>query len=488
MPPADKKRTKQGQKLEPPMALDAERAVLGSILKDPLAMDKVQSIIPRAVVFHAPKHRTIYRAMQRLYVKNEPTDIVTILPELGTLEDQREVGGRVYLVELVENVASTANVASYAKIVSDRYQSRRLIASCQEMMNSAYSQEIPVGELLDLWQQEAFSLGASQDRKADTVAVADVAMGFIDDALKRKPDQHDRWLETRIADLNKRILGLFRGEMTIIAGPPSMMKTSCAIDICEWNRQWGHKSLFISLDQTMESFIYRLVSSRTGIPKTELLSGRMSETQRELVARTGAEIAGMNEMFITERTDRTVMDIRAEARKVKRERGLDILVVDYVQQIPPHAKFDNRNLEITEISRILKATAKELDIALILLSQINRTYASMTVNPKTDYWAFPNRAMLRDSGSLEQDANLILFPWIPDIIMRNKFGEKSAAYTDWAKTIRKGFSIENRRRAYMIVDKFKDGETSIVDCVRDPEKMIMFSQAKERDYVPPYSD
>lgn len=462
-------------KIQPPQALDAERSVLGSILKDPTVLDKITPVLKYPADFYAPKHQIIYQAMLDLMKQNEATDVTMVASHLQKLDRLDKVGGRVYIWELTEDVASTANVVSYAEVVLERSTLRRLIAASNEIVNSCYSQELPAGDLLSQAESTIFRL-SDNGHQNQLVSMADLLPEHIDQVMKIDPKQPPRWLETRIADLNKKIVGLFRGEMVIIAGPPSMGKTILALDTVFYNATLGHSVVYFNIDQTNKAIMDRLVIGATGVLKSELYSGKMTESQEMAVAKACAKITMKTKtMYVCERADLSALDIWSYCRRLKRQQGLDMVAIDYLQQLKPPGRFETRNLEVTESSRMLKAMAKELDIVLIAVSQLNRSYKEARIDPDKGQWGWPQTSHLRDSGSLEQDANVILFPWVPREILKDRFGERSSAYLAYMKQ-----HPEWETQAFVVIGKNKDGPTGTVECRRDVEKMRFHSETDRR--------
>lgn len=472
-------------KLQPPQSGDAEQAVLGSILKDEDAMNAVIGIIGTPECFYSPRHRMIYQAAMDLYEKNLPVDITTIANQLLEAGKLDKAGGRVYLVEMAESVASTVNVSTYASIVVDKWQKRRLIETCTEIARSAYVHEGSAGELIDAADGNIFRLN-DQRHNDQVVPLGSIVFDVADKALKCDPSKRELWVGTRIADLDRMITGLFYGEMTIIGGPPSMGKTSLALDICLWNANFGKRSLIISIDQTKDALAMRLLTARTGLSKSQLLSGKLTQQQQDLVVKEATKLSQIDNILICDMGSYTALDIRSIARREKKRAGLDIVMVDYLQQVHTHRRFDNRNYELESICRILKETAKELWVQMICLSQVSRDKERRKVDPINGNWQFPTMDMLRDSGAIEQEANLVLFPWVPVELLKKQFGDQSKIYSDILREYplnNNGVRLENL--AYICVGKNKDGQTGNVECRRDEVRMRFYSEDRSGRPEPP---
>ena len=447
--------------------LNYEEAVIGSILRYPKTFDDVFAIIPKADRFQDTRMRSLYQGMINLTNNNQPIDIITVAALTGEKT-----------VDLSERAGTSPE--HYACEIARAY---RLLALRSGLSSIAADETSTVDEMMN--RAEAVLMDATGQVEDDVVSVAGFGPGYIKESLKTGPSEHF-WIGTRVAALDKKITGLYRGEMVIVAAPPSMGKTIFGVDFCLFNAP-KHNSLYVSLDQTKGSIIDRIIAGTHGISKAQLRSGRMNDEQYNYAVDAGEGLKKFPGMFILDRGGVTVMDIRSRARRIKRRHGLDILVIDYVQQIPFHGKVGSRTLELAEISRCLKEIAKELDLVLVVLSQLNREYARVKINPGLDQWGLPTQTQLRDSGALEQDANVILFPWVPMEVLKKHpdFGEQSMVYKRlvtgyyddevWVPPTRD----ELQTLTYMVVGKNKDGETGVVECHRDVKRMRFYSEAQE---------
>lgn len=466
--------------IQPPQDGEAEQAVIGSILKDQDALDSVVGILPDESYFYSPRHRTIYLAILELHRRQDPVDYVTVASQLLNTQKLETVGGRSYLVELAESVGSTINVVKYAETVKEKSILRRIIDVNNEVSRSATNGEQTSVEIINHLQSYLYALSQNENI-SKPVSLAERVISAADGALSPQNQGNDIWLETRIADLNTKITGLFYGDYVIVAGDPSMGKTMFALDFVMYNANYGKKSFIVSLDQSTQSLAFRFLTGATGYSKNRILSGQLSEDEKNQIGDASAHLSvALSNVYVNDNGGQTVIDIRTQARQLKRTVGLDILMVDYVQLIAPHRRGENRNLELTEQSRILNEIAKELNIVLVVLSQLNRTNAERyKFDPVKNYWRFPNKHMLRDSGSLAQDANVILFPYIPYEACKQAYGDQSDTFgkCEIEYEAKNGTPLKNM--GYVVVDKNKDGETGVVVCRRDPVRMRFFSQARE---------
>lgn len=451
--------------------VEIESALIGGALHQADKFDDILTTVKTPEYFTDEKHRLIYSAMLELYEKNQPIEINLVANLLYEKEKLTQAGGRSYMITLAENPGLM--LTEYCRIIKNNYQVRQLRDSFRTIVNQSTEPGVDAQNLIN--EAERCLLNVMQYGGDEGVkTIAELTKEFVDNVCRvDKPEKI--FIETRIAGLNNLITGFFRGDMIIVAGPPSMGKTMFATDFCLYNMK-KYNSLFVSLDQSSESIIQRQLTAMTGITKKEMFTGTIDERRAELLCRAAVNLANADRLFITDQGDLTILDIRSMARRVKRTKGLDILVIDYIQLVRGHRYFENRNLELAEISRITKSLAKELDIVVLVLSQLSRDYKNATLKPENNQWGFPNRTMLRDSGSLEQDANVIIFPHVPYEVMKSKYGTQSNEFITWLRS-----SPDNETLSYIVVDKNKDGETGTVQCCRDSKRMRFYSEDKLHD-------
>jgi len=438
--------------------LDAERSVLGLILKG-ANFGTVLAIVKNADFLSVPKHQYIFDAMESLYRFGEPLDVITVKNQLRLNQKIDDCGGAAYLVELADSVFTDWNIEAHAELIAEQFRLRYLKKSLADISLKLTTNGTESSEIIGLTYQAINEVEATKRLRA--VKLSDIAGKHINSVLAGPQKDGGRLIQTRLPDLDDKIGGLFRGEMVIIGGPASMGKTMLAVDICLWNQNYGRACFIVSIDQTEESLVMRMITNMTGVSKTDMKRG-LSKIQQDLVSHEAAVLATYANVTISDSAEQTILDIRAMARQIKRQCGLDILVVDYIQMIPDHKKAERRDLGLGEISRQLKATAKELDCVVLCISQINRQFALRNINPNKGEWAFPRPSDLKDSGALEQDANMIIFPWVPEELVKKHYGETSDQYKNLCRDI-PNFS----QLAYMVVAKNKDGWTGIVECRRD---------------------
>ena len=390
--------------LKPPQSIEAEQSVLGAILKSGTAINSVIDILPDPQDFYSPRHQMIYRAILDLYEKSEPCDITTVVNQLETRNELEKVGGRVYLVELIELVASTANVTSHADIVLERGVLRRLIAASNEISSDCYTLEMPVDQLLDRAESNIFSISESRLRQG-FVPIKGLINEEMDRIEKMRGGEGSLGgLKTGYHLLDERTLGLHAGELTIIAGRPSMGKTALALNIAEniaLNEKEPKSVGMFSIEMSRAALVFRLLCGLAGVNQHTIRSGKLSDKEWGLLVRATGRLYEAP-VYIDDSPSLTALELRAKSRRLKAQQGLDLIVVDYIQLMQSHGRVENRQQEISVISRNLKALAKELEIPVIALSQLSRQVEQRGGERR------PQLADLRESGAIEQDADLVL--------------------------------------------------------------------------------
>ena len=399
----------------PPQSVDAEMSVLGALMLDREAMYRVADILS-VRDFYKPAHQLIYQAMLDLFKLHEPIDVLSVstrLREKGTLED---IGGSSYLTTLVNLVPTASHVLHYAKIVNKKRVLRDLIDASYHIAELGYKEENAVEELLDEAEQRVFSISQSSLQQ-EFFSVKDA----LDDAWERidmlhKGDGAMRGVPMGFPDLDNITSGLQKSDLIILAARPSLGKTSLALDIARNAATKSKTSVGIfSLEMSREQLIDRLIAAQAGIDLWRLRNGRLSSEGDDndfVRIRDAMEELSQAAIYIDDAAMPTVMQIRAMSRRLQAEHGLGLIIVDYLQLIKGHDRAENRVQEVSEISRSLKALAKELNVPVLALSQLSRA-----VESRTD--AIPKLSDLRESGSLEQDADLVMFIYREDKVKKN---------------------------------------------------------------------
>ena len=395
----------------PPQNLEAENAVLGSLLIDQEAITKIaDALTPEE--FYKDANRTIYEAILELYSAKEPLDILSLSSRLEQKKQLDKIGGRGYLTELTDAVPTSSNIVHYAKIVREKSVLRKLLRASAEIDKLAYEhqgQDLDV--LLDTAESRLFNVsqGFLKPEFTPIKNLLNEAFDRIDDLHKEKGKL--RGIPTGFKDLDNKLAGLQKSDLIIIAARPSMGKTSLALDIARQiaTRQKVPVGIF-SLEMSKEQLIDRMLCAEAGVDLWKMRTGKLSDQPGPLgesdFSLIGHAMGTLSEapIFIDDTPSANIMEIRTKARRLQSEHGLGLIVIDYLQLMEGRglSSVDNRVQVVSEISRGLKGIARELNIPLVALSQLSRQVESR-------HPAIPNLADLRESGSIEQDADIVMF-------------------------------------------------------------------------------
>jgi replicative DNA helicase len=401
----------------PPHSIEAEQAVLGGLLLDPIAWDNVADVVVPED-FYRPDHKLIFEAIGALAGNGKPCDVVTVVGELELRAELDRAGGLAYLGSLARDTPTAANVRAYADIVRERSLLRQLIHAGTEIASAVFNNDGETArELVDKAEQRVFQIAEMGFRgRAGATAVRSLLPAVIDqiDDAYANPDKL-RGLPTGFTDFDKMTGGLRPGDLVIVAGRPSMGKTTLAVNMAEYaalHHQATRASVAIfSMEMPSEQVITRMLSSIGGVPLGNLRSGRISDDDWVRITSATSQLSDAK-IFIDETPALTPTELRARARRVKREHGLDLIVVDYLQLMQVPGTKENRATEIAEISRGLKVLAKELACPVIALSQLNRGVEQRESKK-------PVMSDLRESGAIEQDADMILLIYREEVYDRN---------------------------------------------------------------------
>lgn len=385
----------------PPQNLEAEQSILGSILLENNAINSVLEIMSDGD-FYSEAHRKIFNLMVELSEKNEPVDLITLNNALRDRKILDSVGGAAYLASLVDNVPSTANVANYAKIVKEKAILRGLIGSATDIISSCYETGSDVDQVLDEAEHKIFEIAENKVRPSFYPIREIVKDSFrsIEDLYARK--ELITGVPTGFEKIDDLTSGLQNSDLIIIAGRPSMGKTAFALNIAQFAALEAQTPVAVfSLEMSKEQLVFRLLASEAKVDSQRLRKGFLGETDWPKLT-TAAGRLSEAPLFIDDTPAITVLEMKAKSRRLKADRGLGLIVVDYIQLMRGGGYRDSREQEISEISRSLKGLAKELKVPVIALSQLNRKVEDRT-NRR------PQMADLRESGAIEQDADVIAF-------------------------------------------------------------------------------
>ncbi|OIO61236.1 MAG: replicative DNA helicase [Alphaproteobacteria bacterium CG_4_10_14_0_2_um_filter_63_37] len=400
----------------PPHNVEAERAVLAAVLLDNSALDRIGGRLNPGD-FYVPAHRELFKAYLELTDRSQPIDAVTVSEALEERHLLEQIGGHGYLLDLINEFPTSANVRAYADIVRDRSILRDIIRSGTKVIETAYQTE--GGEAmsaLDVAEGTMFEVAQRYRGDGTTAGLEGVrtVLGRAFDHLETvaKTQGGITGISTGFTDLDTETAGLQRGDLIIVAGRPSMGKTSFAMNIAEHIavQQKGTVAVF-SLEMPKEHLVLRMLASMARVNAGKMRSGQLESIDFEHLTDAAGNLVD-SRLFINDSMDVTLMDLRSQLRRMRREGPVDLVVIDYLQLMRGRADLDNRAQEISEISRGLKGLAKEMDCPVIALSQLNRSLEQRT-NKR------PMLSDLRESGAIEQDADVIFFVYREEVYLRN---------------------------------------------------------------------
>jgi replicative DNA helicase len=410
----------------PPQNLEAESSVLGGILLDNEAVNQVLELL-RPEDFYRESHRKIFRAIIELTDRNEPVDLITLSDFLKSKNELDAVGGTAYLASLADFVPTAANIAYYARIVREKSILRSLISTATEIATRGYEEQGNVEEFLDSAEKVIFDI-SEKKVKAGFVSVGDM----IKDTLKTVEKLYERkemitGVPTGYDDLDKLTAGLQPSDLIIVAGRPGMGKTAFALNIATNAAFTGVGAAVFSLEMAKEQLVLRMLCSEARVNSSKVRSGYLGERDFPKLANAAGRLHDLS-IYIDDTPAISVLELRAKARRLVRDRSkkIGLIVVDYLQLMRGMGGANNREQEISEISRSLKALAKELSVPVIALSQLNRRVEDRTEKK-------PQMSDLRESGAIEQDADLIMFIYREEVYNKNDESKKGFAEVIVAK-------------------------------------------------------
>lgn len=440
----------------PPQDLVAEKSLLGAIMIDEGILPEIITIIKPAD-FYEERHGKIFKAMSNLYDSHRPIDLLTLTNELKSLKILKEVGGAPYLTELSNFVPAASHAKAYAEIVEKNATRRRLIKAGTEIANKAYNDDAEVNELIGKAEQELFEV-SDKIIKSDYKPMGDL----LDDAFNRIETLHNnkgalRGLKTGFRDIDKKTAGLQKGDLVIIGARPAMGKTTFAQNLAYNIASINNRGvLFFSMEMASNEIIDRMISDVSGVGNWGIRTGNLSDDE---FARIGDAMAEMAEIpiYIDDTSSMTIMELRNKARRAVHDHDIGVIIIDYLQLLDGSDRYKGQRVqEVTEISRGLKILARELDIPVVALAQLSRNVTGRE-NPR------PILSDLRDSGSIEQDADLVMFLHRPDYYKQNDDNYEETHITE------------------VIIAKHRHGETGRVDLYFHPELLRFMSLDKTRE-------
>lgn len=384
----------------PPHSIDAEQSVLGSILleKDSIVTCS-ESLKP--IDFYSETHKEIFEAMISLYKRSDPIDIVTLTEELKKRGSLDAIGGISYITDLSTVVPTVSNLSNYIKIVKEKSILRKLIRTSNQIMESSYVGETDVMHILEDAEKGIFDI--SQEKTGDNLSpISDVLMNtyeMLEEVYKNKGQITG--MTTGFIDLDRKLNGLQRTDLVLVAARPAMGKTAFSLNLAQNAALIDGASVAIfSLEMSKEQLIQRMIAAQSHVELNKIKNGNLDDEWAKIIEAMG--VLSKSKIYIDDTPGTTIMEIRSKCRRLKIEHGLDMILIDYLQLMESDGKIESRQQEISKISRSLKILAKELNCPVIALSQLSRA-------PELRADHRPILSDLRESGAIEQDADLVMF-------------------------------------------------------------------------------
>lgn len=435
----------------PPHDLEMEHALLGALMLNQNAMYEVADIVS-ADSFYAGKHRVIFDAMLSLYGKGEPVDVVSVSAKLKERKQLADIGGNTYLSELTAAAASPGSARHYAQSVQSKFVLRSLIGAASEIGELGFAEDREIEEVLDEAQAAIFKVANSPMLQSFSSIKDELAEAWERLEHLQKHTGAMRGIPTGFSHLDSMLAGLQKSDLIILAARPSMGKTALALDIARQTAiKHGTAVGIFSLEMSSQQLVDRMLAAQAGVNSWRLRTGRISSDEEYDRLQRGLAELSEAPIYIDDKPSSTVLSMRSVARRLKMEKDLGLVIVDYLQLITPvHSKgSDSMVQQVTEISRSLKAMARELDVPVLALSQLSRAIESRRGKPRL--------SDLRDSGSIEQDADVVMF-----IHRDDKMNDNSD---------RPGI-------AEIMIEKHRNGPTGKVDLRFDEEKTTFVTVEK----------
>ncbi len=420
----------------PPQSRDAEASVLGAMLFEEQALVRGIELLHPSY-FYEDNHRKIFEAMQALFEKDQPVDLVTISEELKRKKQLEDIGGASYLTQLTSQVPTAAHIEHYARIVKEKALLRSLIHTATQIVQQSFEPESHVMDLVDRAEQMIFDVSQHhiEGRFVPLKEIIHTSIETIDKLYQRK--EHVTGLASGFHEFDTKTAGLQPSDLVVIAGRPSMGKSAFVSSICEHVTVVLKKPIaFFSLEMSKEQLVQRMLCSHARIDAQKVRTGYLSHQDWPKLTSAAGKLSEAP-LFIDDTPGQTVLEVRAKARRLKMQHNIQLVVVDYMQLMQGSGRAESRQQEISEISRSLKALARELRVPVIAVSQLSRAVESRTGNR-------PQLSDLRESGAIEQDADVVVF------LFREEYYNPTE---------------ENRNRAEAIIAKQRNGPIGSVDLV-----------------------
>lgn len=388
----------------PPQNLDSEKALIGASMLRPDALHEIFDTV-RPESFYSEKHRIIFDAMLDLFSKNEPIDLLSLSSRLKERNQLEQIGGASYLTELVSSVPSASNVKHYADIIHRKFMMRRLIEAANNITELGYDETEELEKVLDKAEHRLYELTNSGTTRSKYLELKEM-LGEAWDRLEHLHHSKDeiRGIRTGFKDLDDKLAGFQKSDLVILAARPSMGKTALALDIVrQTSTSHGTPVVVFSLEMSGQQLVDRMIAAESRVNAWQLRTGRLSIDAEFDRIRDSLDRLSKAPIFIDDQPGNNILKMRSVARRIKREKGLGLIVVDYLQLMTPinTRNSDSAVQQVTELSRSLKHLARELDVPVLALSQLSRAVEQRGGKPRL--------SDLRDSGSIEQDADVVMF-------------------------------------------------------------------------------
>ncbi|PIY59415.1 replicative DNA helicase [Candidatus Wolfebacteria bacterium CG_4_10_14_0_8_um_filter_37_11] len=433
----------------PPQDIEAERSVLGALMLDKNAIIKIADLII-AEDFYQPSHSKIFNSIYELFNKNEPIDILSVSNKLKNKKQLNDVGGSTYLSELISGVPTATHISHYAKIIRDKKVLRDLITTSSEIAEKVFGSQKDSEHILDEIEQKIFSIAQKSSLK-NFVLLKDE----LKDAYERIEKLHQgekrlRGVTTGFNEIDHYLSGLQKSDLVILGARPSVGKTTFVLDIARNAAAAGHATAIFSLEMSREQVVDRLIAAEARVPLWRLRTGRLTDEIEFQMIQEALDKLSQLQIFIDDTPSPNILQLRSMARRLQVEnKNLGLIIIDYVQLVLPRTNSENMVQQFTEISHRLKALARELNLPILAVSQLNRAVDQREVK-------IPRLSDLRETGSWEQDADVVMFIYRKDRDKQNP-------------------TLEEQNMAEIIIAKHRNGPIGSVQLKFDPEK-VSFSQ------------
>ncbi len=434
----------------PPQDLESEKALLGSLLLSSDSMFEIIDVVTSAS-FYAEKHKIIFLVIEELVHKKEPVDLLTVSSKLRDQKEFEQIGGNQYLSELISMVGSSANIKYYAQIVRKKELLRKLIEASTHIAEISYDEATPIEDVLEEAEKKVYEITTKGSSSNRLVAFQEM----IEETWERieKLSEHNgeiRGVPSGFKDLDNKLSGFQKSDLIILAARPSVGKTSLALDFAR-NAAVKHNIpvAIFSLEMSKEQLVDRMLAAQSQVDGWKLRTAKLSLDEEFARLQQGMHELMQAPIFIDDKASNSIMNMRSVLRRINSDKPIGLIVVDYLQLMTTAKSYDNMVNQVTEISRSLKALAKEFNVPVIALSQLSRAVESRGGRPRL--------SDLRDSGSIEQDADLVMF-----IHREDKYGENA----------------EKKNIVEILIEKHRNGPTGIVELYFDDKKTSFLSVEK----------